>query len=347
MLRNSITLKKIAIKLNVSISTVSKALKDSHEISADTREKIKAYARINGYRPNSIALSLKNQKTKTIGIIIPDIVNDTFSKVIEGVDQIAKKKGYNIMISSSNESLEKEAYNLKTLSDSQTDGFILSLSKETMLNKNYNHINYTIKSGIPIVLFDRVSDDIDCDKVIVDDVKGAYDATNLLIQKGKKNILLITTQDHIVVGKLRTQGYERALKNNDIKLDQALILKVDGDDRSEKFFFNLEKLILNTFKNNSQINGVFAVNDEYAGIVLRALKKLNLSIPQDVSVVCFTDGVISRFSSPSITAVRQHGIEIGRNSATKLIERIENDDNHNLPYRVDVISTIIIEREST
>ena len=119
MMRNSITLKKIARTLNVSISTVSKALKDSHEISADTREKIKAYARINGYRPNSIALSLKNQKTKTIGIIIPDIVNDTFSKVIEGVDQIAKKKGYNIMISSSNESLEKEAYNLRTLSYSQ------------------------------------------------------------------------------------------------------------------------------------------------------------------------------------------------------------------------------------
>ena len=211
-MKNKITLKKIAQELNVSISTVSKSLKDSHEIGTETRERIKAFAKSQGYRPNSIALSLKNKKTKTIGVIIPDLNHHFFALIVNGIEFVARKNGYNVIVALSNESFEKEVVNMQTLADSLIDGFILSLSKETSKKQDYYHINESINQGMPVVLFDRVVGEINCDKVIVDDFKGAYDATKLLIDKGRENILLLTTEDYINVGRLRTQGYIKLFK---------------------------------------------------------------------------------------------------------------------------------------
>ena len=345
-MRNKITLKKIAQELNVSISTVSKSLKDSHEIGKETRERIKAFAKSHGYRPNSIALSLKNRKTKTIGVIIPDVVHYFFALVVNGIEQVARKNGYNVVVALSYESFEKEVVNMETLADSLIDGFILSLSKETLKKQDYYHINESINQGMPVVLFDRVVAEIECDKVIVNDFKGAYDATKLLIDKGRENILLLTSEDYINVGRLRTQGYIKAIQDNGLSLENHLIIKVEDTQVSDDVLPELESSIADAFKKNNKIDGIFAVNEIYAGAALRVLRKLGKVIPQDVALICFTDGLISRYSYPSLTTVKQHAEEIGKAAAGKLIERLENEDD-NLKYEQKVIKSVIIEREST
>ena len=345
-MRNKITLKKIAQELNVSISTVSKSLKDSHEIGKETRERIKAFAKSHGYRPNSIALSLKNRKTKTIGVIIPDVVHYFFALVVNGIEQVARKNGYNVVVALSNESFEKEVVNMETLADSLIDGFILSLSKETLKKQDYYHINESINQGMPVVLFDRVVSEIECDKVIVNDFKGAYDATKLLIDKGRENILLLTTEDHINVGRLRTQGYIKAIQDNGLSLENHLIIKVEDSQGSDDDFTELENSIAEAFNKNNKIDGIFAVNEIFAGAALRVLRGLKKVIPKDVGLICFTDGLISKYSYPSLTTVKQHAEEIGKAAAGKLIERLEND-NEDLKYEQKVIKSVIIEREST
>ena len=216
-MKPKITLKQIARELGVSISTVSKALKDSTEISEDTRDMVKAFAKLYNYRPNNIALSLKNRKTKTIGIIIPDIVHHFFTKVINGIEEVANKRGYNVIVGLSNESFDKEVLNMEMLANGSIDGFILSVSKETLLQQDYHHFKEILEEGIPIVMFDRIVDEIDCDKVIVDDFEGSKKAVQKLISNGCLKIAIISTKDYINVGRLRTRGYLEALNENGIE----------------------------------------------------------------------------------------------------------------------------------
>ena len=183
-MKRKVTLKQIAKELDVSISTVSKALRNSVEISDDTKQKVQAFAKLYNYRPNNIALSLKNRKTNTIGIIIPEIVHHFFSKVIRGVELVANQRGYNVIVGLSNESFSKEVINMQMLANGSIDGFILSISKETLQLQDYHHFDETISQGMPIVMFDRVVNEIECDKVVIDDFQGAKSAVDYLIEKG-------------------------------------------------------------------------------------------------------------------------------------------------------------------
>jgi LacI family transcriptional regulator len=345
-MKRKITLKQIARELDVSISTVSKALKNSKEISEDTREKIQAFAKLYNYKPNNIALSLKNRKTKTIGVIIPDIVHHFFSKVIRGIELYAIKKGYNVIVGLSNESFDKEVINMDMLANGSIDGFILSISKETLQMQDYHHFNETINQGMPIVMFDRVVNEIECDKVIVDDFEGAKKAVNKLIRNNCKQIALITTKDYVNVGKYRTQGYIAALEENNILPVPEYILKVDDENLSEYNLSNLENEVMTMMQHYPMIDAVFAVNEIYAITALKVARKLEKNVPDDVEIIGFTDGVISRHAVPGLTTVSQHGEKIGEKAAEMLIERIENEELSN-PFRTVVIETELIEREST
>ncbi len=356
-MKRKITLKQIAKELDVSVSTVSKALSNSREISADTTQKIQAFAKLYNYKPNNIALSLKNRKTKTIGILIPEIVHHFFSTVIRGIERVANRRGYNVIVGLSNESFTKEIINMEMLASGSIDGFILSISKETLLKQDYHHFNATINQGIPIVMFDRVVDEVDCDKVIVDDFKGAVNAVEMLIEKDCKNIALITTMDYVSVGRLRTQGYLEALQNSDIVADSNLILKIDDSLDVENHLDILETEIAQFFKSNPNIDGVFAVNELYAVSAMKVARMLGLSIPDDMQVIGFTDGVLSKHATPSLTTVSQHGQKMGEQSANLLIDRLEAEDAESEQYFTNndqkhdsikvVIETEIIEREST
>ncbi|WP_445735796.1 LacI family DNA-binding transcriptional regulator [Mariniflexile sp.] len=356
-MKRKITLKQIARELDVSISTVSKALSGSKEISEDTKQKIQAFAKLYNYRPNNIALSLKNRKTKTIGILIPEIVHHFFSTVIRGIELVANKRGYNVIVGLSNESFTKEIINMEMLANGSIDGFILSISKETLLKQDYHHFNATINQGMPIVLFDRVVSEVNCDKVIVDDFKGAVKAVEKLIATGCKNIALITTMDYVSVGRLRTQGYLEALEDGNIRVDANLILKIDDALDVEGHFEALENEIEQFFRSNKKIDGVFAVNELYAVTAMKAARKLGLSIPDDVQVIGFTDGVLSKHATPSLTTVSQHGQKMGEKAADLLIDRLELEDEENGEYieenereehfKTVIIETELIERDST
>uniref|UniRef100_UPI0037BF3057 LacI family DNA-binding transcriptional regulator n=1 Tax=Flavobacterium sp. TaxID=239 RepID=UPI0037BF3057 len=232
-MKRKVTLKEIAKELDVSISTVSKSLKNSLEISEDTRQKVQAFAKLYNYKPNNIALSLKNRKTKTICIIIPEIIHHFFATVISGVENVANENGYNVIVCLSDESFDKEVINMEMLANGSIDGFIMSLSKETQQKKDFHHILEVINQGMPVVMFDRVTNDILCDKVIIDDTLAAFNATQFLIDKGFKKIALITTVDYVSVGKLRTVGYIKALKNNELKVNEEIILKIEDTEHFE------------------------------------------------------------------------------------------------------------------
>ncbi|MDW5287999.1 LacI family DNA-binding transcriptional regulator [Formosa sp. PL04] len=345
-MKKKVTLKQIAKELDVSIATVSKALRNSKEISEDTRDKVKAFAKLYHYRPNNIALSLQNRKTKTIGIIIPEIVHHFFSRVIQGIEEVANKKGYNVIIGLSNESFDKEVINMEMLANGSIDGFILSISKQTLQQQDYHHFNETINQGMPIVMFDRIVNEINCDKVIVDDIKGAKKAVIKLIENQCKNIAIITTKDYVTVGRLRTEGYLEALNENNIESQSNLILKVDDKLVSEDYIEVLEKEIMNLFIENPKIDGVFAVNELYAITTMKVARKLGKNIPDDLQVIGFTDGVLSRHAMPSLTTVSQHGKKIGIVSAELLIEKLESESEEE-QYKTVVIETELIEREST
>jgi LacI family transcriptional regulator len=338
-MKRKVTLKQIAKELDVSISTVSKSLRNSPEISEDTRQKVQAFAKLYNYKPNNIALSLKNRKTKTIGIIIPEIVHHFFATVISGIEQVANECGYNVIVCLSNESFDREVINMEMLANGSTDGFIMSLSKETQFKGDFHHITEIISQGMPVVMFDRVANDILCDKVIIDDKAAAYDAVQSLINKDKKKIALVTTADYVSVGKLRTDGYTKALLDNDLPFDENLILKIEDMDTCE---IQIQKLI-----DDFAIDAVFAVNELFAVITIKIAAKLGLKVPEDLSVIAFTDGIISMYSTPTITTVSQNGIKMGRKAAMMLIGRLESEDEEEELYRTEVIETHLIEREST
>ncbi len=338
-MKSKITLKKIAKEFDVSISTVSKALKGSHEISKEVREKIKAFAAYYNYKPNSLALNLRNQKTKTIGLIIPEIVHHFFTKVISGIEHIANERGYNVMICLSNESYEKEILNMDMLANGIVDGIIVSVAKETEEKGTYNHFKELINNGIPLVLFDRVIDDIKCNKVITDDIGGGYLACNHLINIGCKRIAILTTPDHISVGVKRKKGYLKALHENNYPIDEDLILKIDEKN-------NIEDQINNLFELTNPPDGIFGVNEIYAATAIKIAHKKGLKIPDDIAIMGFTNGLISDFTTPPLTTVAQHGSTMGEKALELLLDEIEYQDTDYIP-KTEVIKTDLIMRNST
>lgn len=338
-MRRKVTLKQIAKELDVSISTVSKSLRDSPEISEDTRLKVQAFAKLYNYKPNNIALSLKNKKTKTIGIIIPEIVHHFFATVISGIEQVANESGYNVIVCLSDESFDKEVINMEMLANGSTDGFIMSLSKETQQKKDFHHLQEVINQGMPVVLFDRISNDILCDKVIIDDQLAAYEATNFLISKGLKKIALLTTVDYVSVGKLRTDGYLNVLHDHGIEVDENLIIRIEDTEHCD------EKI--NELLENQSVDAILAVNELFAVTAIKLAMSKGIKIPEDLSVVAFTDGIISKYSTPTITTISQNGIKMGRKAAEMLIKRLELEDEEDEHYKTEIIETNLIIREST
>jgi len=339
-MKSKATLKQIAKELHVSVSTVSKALNDSPEISEQTKIKIQEYAKLKNYKPNIIGLNLKNRKTKTIGVIIPNILNSFFAKVFTGIEKVADEKGYNVITCISNESIEKEIHTLEMLSNGTIDGFILSISEEAQKLQEFGHFNEIINDGTPIVMFDRISDQVDCDKVIVDDFDSSIDATQHLINLGCKRIALFSAIDNLSVGKLRAEGYFKALEKNKIKRDDSLIVLTDSEgDFDEKVKALFEK---------NKIDGIFALDEHTSVSAIKLGLKNGYKIPENLSIIGFADGVWSRRLTPSLSTVSQHGPEIGEAAAKLLIERLENNsDEEKETFKTTVIKTELRQREST
>ncbi len=326
--------------MDVSISTVSKALKNSEEIGRDTKEKVQAFAKLYNYKPNNIAISLKNKRTKNIGVIIPDIVHHFFTTVFRGIEKYANEQGYNVIVCVSDESFDKEVINMELLANGSIDGFIMSLSAETQQKNDFNHLKEVTEQGVPLVLFDRVTDEVACDKVVIDDFEISYKATKNLIKNGRKKIALVTTENYFNVSKKRAEGYTKALMDNGIAANKALVLKLPYNGESDT--------IIDAFFDAHDIDAVLCVNEIFAITCMRAVQKKGLRIPEDISFIGFTNGILSRYATPTLTTVEQHGEKMGEVAAKMLIERVENDiDEEEENFKTEVIKATLIKRDST
>ena len=337
-----ITLKQLAKELKVSISTVSKALRDSPEISSETIEKVKFLANKYNYRPNKIALSLKSNRTLTIGVIIPDILNRFYSKVLNGIHDSADKHGYDVITINTKESLLKEIDSLQILSTGTVDGVIIAMSEETLNKNDYSHIKDFTMKETPIVMFDRVTDKINCDKVIIDDFDAIYNEVKSLKDLGRKKIGFISTINDLNVGKYRANGFRKASFDFFGRFNKNLILRI-----SKNHDKHIE--IENFIKKNKPDALISA--DIICGVIsINIARNLNIEVPKELSVVGFGDKTISEYSSPKLTTIYQHGTEIGNRSVELLVDRMNSKWfglNKNLnSYSTDIIPTLTIGGES-
>ena len=332
------TLKQIAKEFEVSISTVSKALSDSPEISEATKIKIQEYAKLQNYKPNRIEKKKKNQRTNTIGVIIPNILNPFFAKVFSGIEKEALAKGYNVITGISNESHDKEMQVMDMLNNGTIDGFIVSVAEETQSKKEYQHFKEIINSGTPIVMFDRVAESIVCDKVIVDDFESSFDATQHLIKLGSKKIALLSTIGNLSVGQLRVEGYQKALEVNKIKMEDNLLV-VEND--IESFDTKLASLF-----QNEKVDAVFALDEHASTMAMKLAIKKGIKIPEQLNIIGFADGVWSKRLTPSLSTVSQHAPEIGAKAAELLINKLNTKDEF-YQHQTVVIKTELRQREST
>ena len=333
-----LTIKDIAKEFNVSISTVSKALNDSYEISQATKDKIQKYAKENNYKPNFNALSLKNRSTKTIGVIMPTMLNYFFAQVFKGIEDAANKNGYKVITCISNQSHNKEAEIIEMLSNGSIDGFILSMAKETELKNDFKHFNETIENGTPIVMFDRVAHSIDCDKVIADDYNGALNTVEFLHKKGHKKIAFISTMSDLQIGKQRFLGYKKGLENVGLPFNDDLVVNI-----LEKDYKKYEKKV-KPFVKKTDLDAIITTGESVAITAMKAIKKNGKKIPKDVSVIAFSNGILSRHSSPKMTTVSQHGELMGETAAQILIDKLKNK---NKDFITKVINTDLVIRDST
>lgn len=333
-----LTIKDIAKEFKVSISTVSKALNDSYEISQNTKEKIQKYAKEHNYKPNFNALSLKNRSTKTIGVIIPTMLNYFFAQVFKGIEKTALEKGYKVITCISNQSYDKEVEIIEMLSNGSIDGFLLSMAKETELNQKVSHFKESIANGTPIVMFDRVAQTVSCDKVITDDLEGATKTVEYLYKKGHKKIAFVSTMSNLHIGKQRLEGYKEGLKNVGLTYNENLVLNIVEQD------YKKYKNIVRPFVKDHAIDAVITTGESVAVSVMKAIKKNNQKIPKDAAVIAFSNGILSRHSSPKMTTISQHGEQMGATAARILIEKLENKTTE---ITTEIIKTDLVIRDST
>lgn len=336
---NKLTLKAIASHFKVSVSTVSKAINDSHEISEELKVRIQKFAKQNHYKPNRVALNLLNRNTKTIGVVIPNILNYFFVQVLYGIEQIADQRGYSIITCSTNESIEKEAKILDFLCSGAVDGVIIStVAGETQLSDHMEHFRELLQKQIPLVMFDRVTEKIECDKVVVDDFEAGYKATKHFLNTGCKSLAIVNPIPNSPIGSLRIEGFKKALGENGLEFDDEMVVSIGPDDDME--------LILPLSLDFEKVDGILVFDEITTVKVMDILQSKDYSIPGDISVIGFTNGELSKYVTPSVTMISQHGRHIGESSANKLIDRIETKDRVN-DFETKIIKTSLVVREST
>lgn len=334
-----ITLKNLAERLNVSISTVSKALSDSDEISKETISRVKKLAGELNYQPNRVALSLKQNETKTVGVIIPNILNRFFAMALYGIQNEATKLGYSIITCITNEQLVKEQESILLLSNGSVDGFIIAVSEETLMSSKIEHLQTLSEKRIPMIMFDRNLNDVECNKVIINDFKAAHEVTNMLINRGKKQIAFISTINDLNVGALRRIGYENAIKMSVVPDLNPIYLFIKKED-------DYQGLIKNFLINNPKIDAIIAADNITGTITVNVAVNMGYDIPKDISLIGFTDEVVSNLSIPKLSYIDQNAETIGENALRLLVNELNNKDLDN-SYSTLKIPFTIVHKETT
>lgn len=308
------TIIDIAEKLGISASTVSRALSDHPDINSETKKQVRKVAKELHYTPNPIAQSLKRNRTTTIGVIVPEIKHDFFSSAISGIEDIAYQSGYTIILCQSNESCEREIINANLLMNHRVAGIVVSISQDT---KNGEHFNELLRRKIPLVFFDRVCEDVNASKVVIDDYKSAFDAVTYLINKGYKRIAHFGGPKELWICKKRLSGYLDSLEQAHLS-SPANIIRYGGLHEQDGYT-SMDSLL----EEKEIPDAIFAVNDPVAIGAFQRIKEAGLKIPNDVAIMGFSNNKITSLVEPQLTTVDQPSFEMGKKAARILIDTIE------------------------
>lgn len=335
--KKEVTIYDIAQQLELSSATVSRALKNHPAINKNTRKKIQDMAKELGYRHNNFASSLRNQKTNTIGVLVHELNSNFITSVLAGIEKITTESGYDLIIAHSNESFEKERANVNNLFHKRVDGLIASLSFDT---QNLNHFQPMIEKGIPVLFFDRVEENTEMPKVIIDNYKSGYQATEHLIQQGCKRIVMVTANLNRNVYAQRFRGYKDALYDHKIKFDESLVLIKDLSEKCGR------DAALEILSMKQMPDGAFITNDFSAAVFMQVLKDNGVSIPDDIAIVGFNNDAISKLIEPQLTTVNYPGVDMGEIAARNLIGHLNKDFNIQQTNTIIVKSELIVRASS-
>ena len=333
---DNVNLKKLAEELNLAISTVSRALRDSHEISQETKERVKALAVKLGFQPNPYASSLRQNKSRTIAVIVPEIQNNFFAQSINGIEEVAKEKGYHVLIYLTHENAMREKEILNLLRSGRVDGLMISVSNTTT---SFEHLEAYRESGMPLIFFDRVCENMNVPCITTDDAEVSFKATELLLKRGCKKIVFLSLADNLSISLRRKSGYERALKKYDLQ-DSSVTIECSQDDKS-----NREK-IREFLQNIEKPDGVFAAVEKFAVNTYEVCNELKIRIPGQLKVISFSNLSAVALFDPPLSTIVQPAFEIGKEAAYVLFKVIEKKKLVAKENKL-TIPSYIVERRST
>lgn len=340
MKKKKTTIHDIAEELDITASTVSRALKDHPRISDSTKKLVIKTAEKLNYQPNNIAAALRKGKSNIIGVIIPMADRNFFASVIRGIEEVVNKAGYRVIISQSNDSPEKEKQNITALLESQVDGILASYAKETT---EFSHYEEIINRNVPLILFDRLHEtleSLEVGSVVINDYLGAYKATEHLIDQGCKRIAHFSGYQQVSIYKERRRGYEEALRRNNIPIDESLIiesnLKLEAGRELGQEVLSWDELP----------DAIFSASDYGAVGAMEVLKKNGIRIPEDIAIVGFLNESFTSFVEPALTTVDQHGEKMGQISAQKFLDHMDNEKKNYTPSKTVLNPELIVRKSS-
>lgn len=333
----NVTIKMLAKQLNLSTAAISKALKDSHEISAATKQRVLDLANALNYTPNPYASSLRRRKSKTIAVVLPEVADSFFSLAINGIEAIAEEKGYHVLIYLTHESFLREQAILKDFQSRRVDGVLMSITSETA---TYQHIQSLHDKEMPIVFFDRVCDEVNTARITTDDYESSYKATQHLIDAGCKNLCFLSISNSLSISNKRKEGFQKALADNKLE-DKYSDLVICGNNTEDNY-----QMIKSVLLNAQKPDGIVASVEKLTTDIYLACKELNLNIPKDVKVVSFSNLSAATILNPSLTTITQPAYNMGKVAATVLFKALEKK-NFILKNESQVIASELIIRESS
>lgn len=334
---DSINIKQLAEKLNLSTSTVSRAFRGHSDINKETKEKILAMASELNYQPNHMASNLRDKKSKTIAVIVPEIANNFFSRAINGIERIARDNGYHVLIYLTNDEFEKEVAFISELHNGRVDGIIMSVTGEA---NDHSHMHKFRKKSIPLVFFDRMYDDVITSRVATNDYDSSFSATRHLIDRGCKRVAYLVVNKNLSIGKMRMQGYLDALSSAKIDFNPGLVIECTNE-------LNRNIAILKNAFNSIKPDGVFASVERLAIASYYVCHNMNLTIGNDVKIICFSSLEIASLLNPALSTITQPAYDMGVEAARILFRRLEGGEEKENDYESVVLESELIVRQST
>jgi LacI family transcriptional regulator len=333
----NINIKELALKLNLSVSTVSKSLNDSYEISEETKRRVLETAKLLNYVPNPYASSLRGRKSKNIGVVIPEVADSFFSLAINGIESVAKQKGYHVLICLTHESFENERTILKEFQGGRVDGVLLSVSRETT---QCSHIQDLMANGLPLVFFDRACHDVETAKITTNDFESGYKATVHLLEQKCKQVAFLSISDSLSISNKRLEGYLQALNDYNIKVNPKHIIHCTNE--AEQNYLLIKKLL----KQKNRPDAILASVEKLTTPVYMACEALALNVPRDIKVICFSNLETAAILNPSLTTITQPAFEMGKAAASILFKALENRNFSIVQEDVIIPSTLVVRRST-